>query len=187
MTLSATTVRTFERCLFDKDYTGVDNWEELYTAYIDTSGLGQEGQLGLHVAIHNLDVRLKDITDFLEFQSKIYRLVNMPHVPTIDDVKKYGHRLTWPSDDFLDQLNAIESKEKRKYVELKKLNKELRLMKDAEKPGTISARNQWLIMLNILSKDQGYKIDRDNTYMDELSLLIKQHGDDVRAANSSNG
>lgn len=184
MQLSDITVRKFMNCLFNKDYTGVDNWDQLYTSYIDLSGLGEEGQLGLHVAIHNLNIRLKHITDFLEFQTKVYHLINMPHIPTMHDLKGYGHRLTWDpqNDNYIDQLNLVESKEKRNYVEMKKLQKELKQMQDAIKPNTTSARNSFLIMLNVIGRDQGYKIDRDKTDMEELSLMIKQHGDDVRAA-----
>lgn len=183
MNLEDITVRVFMRCLFNYDYTGVDNFDELYISYIDTSGLGEQGQLGMYVAIHNLNVRLKFITDFLEFQSGVFKLINMPHIPTMEDVKPYGHRITWNPDNpenFLQQLTSIEAKEKRNYVELKKLNKELNQMKAAENPKTVSARNSFVIMLNVLGKE-GYKIDKDNTDMLELSLMIKQHGDDVRA------
>jgi len=91
MTLSDITVKTFMRCLFNKDYEGVDNWEELYTSYIDLSGLGERGNLPLYVAIHNLDVRLKHITGFLEFQSQVFLLTKSPHMDTINGLKRYGH------------------------------------------------------------------------------------------------
>jgi len=183
MTLSDITVRIFMRCLFDKNYEGVDNWDELYTSYIDTSGLGKEGELPLHIAIHNLNARLLDITSFLEFQSKVYRLVKMPHIPRMGEINKYGHRLTWDpqNDNFLDQLNAVDLKERRNYVEMKKLQKELKQIQQAQTPNTVSARNQFVIMLNTLGKE-GYKIGKDKTDMLELSLMIKQHGLDVEAA-----
>lgn len=185
MNLSDITVRTFMRCLFNKDYSGVDNWEGLYTQYIDLSGLGEQGQLSLYVAIHNLNIRLFFMTHWLEFQTKVYNLVKMPHLPTIDDAKQFGHRINWnpDNDTFLEQLRIIESKEKRQYVEMKRLSKELEEMKLAEKPETVSARNSFVIMLNMLGKE-GYKIDRDKTDMEELALMIKQHGEDVQALNT---
>jgi len=185
MQLSDITVRVFMRCLFNKDYSGVENWEELYTSYIDLSGLGESGQLGLYVAIHNLNVRLFRVTAFLEFQSKVFDLIGMPQLEKLDDMKEYGHKLNWnplQPEEFLPQLIRIEQKEKRNYVQLKNLEKELEEMRQAEKPGTVSARNSFVIMLNMLGKE-GYKIDKDSTDMEELSLMIKQHGDDVAALN----
>jgi hypothetical protein len=39
-------------------------------------------------------------------------------------------------------------------------------------------------MLNTLGKE-GYKIDRDKTDMEELSLMIKQHSEDVELITSN--
>jgi hypothetical protein len=183
MQLSDITVRVFMRCLFNKDFSGVDNWEELYTEYIDLSGLGEQGNLPLLVAIHNLNVRLKFITGFLEFQTKVFEVARVPHLAYLDDVNKYGHKIIWDPEqpeEFLPQLIRIEQKEKRNYVELKNLEKERDEMKEAEKPETTSARNSFVIMLNVLGKE-GYKIDKDKTDMVELALMIKQHGEDVQA------
>jgi len=185
MQLSDITVRVFMRCLFNKDYSGVENWEELYTSYIDLSGLGESGQLGLYVAIHNLNVRLFRITAFLEFHAKVFDLVGMADLDRLDMIKDYGYRLKWnplQPEEFLPQLIRIEQKEKRQYVELKTLEKELEEMRQAEKPGTVSARNSFVIMLNMLGKE-GYKIDKDSTDMEELALMIKQHGEDIAALN----
>jgi len=178
------TVRVFMRCLFNKDYTDVPNWEELYTKYIDLSGLGEEGQLGLYVAQHNLTVRLKHITDFLELQQKVFSLTGYPYAAAFEDMRQYGHRVTWNKDEpenFLTQLMRIETKEKRNYAELKKVEKELDDAEKSKDPKTVNARNSFVIMLNILRKD-GNQIDKDKTDMEELSLMIKQHRDDVRAA-----
>ena len=188
MELQDITVRTFMKCLFSKDYTDVGDFNDfdiLYTKYIDLSGLGEQGNLPLCVAIHNLNVRLKFISGYLEFQTKVFNLIKMPHIPHLDDINKYGHKINWNPDEpemFLPQLIRIEQKEKRNYVELKSLEKELEEIKEAEKPETVSARNSFVIMLNALSKD-GYRIDKDNTDMEELSLMIKQHNEDVKALN----
>lgn len=188
MQLSDITVRQFMKCLFDKDYTGVDNWEDLYTQYIDTSGLGEQGQLGTLVAIHNLTIRLKFISDFLEFQSKVFDLIKMPHLLYLNDLNKYGHKITWNPEEpelFIPQLKKIEAKEKRNYVELKELQQEIESKKEAENPNTVSARNSFVIMLNVLGKE-GYKIDKDKTDMLELALMIKQHSDDIAALQNQN-
>lgn len=184
MELHEITVRTFMKCLFNKDFTGIDDWDSLYTKYIDLSGLGEYGQLGTHVAIHNLKVRLFRITHYLELQTKTFDIIGMPYLPKIDDMAEYGHKIKWNPDEpemFLPQLIKMEQKEKRNYAELRELEKDLEDMVQAEKPGTTSARNSFVIMLNVLGKD--YRIDKDKTDMEELSLMIKQHGDEVKALN----
>ena len=101
----------------------------------------------------------------------------------IKGLNKYGHRITWDpdNDNFLDQLNLVENKEKRNYVEMKKLQKELKQMQDAQKPNTVSARNSFVTMLNSLNK-AGYAIDKDKTDMLELSLMIKAQIDESHAS-----
>jgi len=84
----------------------------------------------------------------------------------------------------MQQLKMIESKEKRNYIELKGLKKDLDSMKKTEDPKTVNARNSFVLMLINLEKD-GYKIDEDKTSMEKLALMIKQHGDDVAAMKNS--
>ena len=187
MELQDITVRTFMKCLFNKDFTGIDNWDDLYTKYIDLSGLGENGQLSIQVAIHNLNIRLFRITQYLEFQTKVFDLIRMPYLPKLEDMVEYGHKVKWNPDEpemFLPQLIRIEQKEKRNFVELKELEKELDDMRQTEKPETVNARNSFVIMLNVLGKE-GYRIDKDKTDMEELSLMIKSHGEDVSALNRS--
>jgi hypothetical protein len=111
----------------------------------------------------------------------------MPHLEHMDDMSEYGIKLHWNPEEpemFLPQLIRIEQREKRNYVELKELENELEEMKQAENPKTVSARNSFVIMLNVLGKE-GYKIDKDKTDMEELSLMIKQHSDDIAALNQN--
>lgn len=178
------TVRVFMRCLFNKDYTDVPNWEELYTKYIDTAGFTEEGQLGLFVAQHNLSVRLKHITDWLTLQQSVYGLTSKPHLKTLPDMAQYGHRVTWNPDEpekYLAQLIKVEVKEKRNYAELKRVEKEIEDYEKTKDPKTVNARNNFVIMLNVLRKD-GNPIDKDKTDMEELALMIKQHRDDAADA-----
>lgn len=175
-------VRTFMRCL-RKDYTGVSNWQELYTKYIDLSGIGDTRQYGLMVAIHNLNVRLTHITAFLEHQIKFFNLAGFPFEKAFDDVKKYGHRVNWnPAEpaEFLNQLKRIETKEKRNYAEREKLMQEF---KEFQGSGKYQEKdtdcNDFIRMLNGLNK-HGYRVDKDTTFMDELSLMIKEYNEELR-------
>ena len=182
LTLADITVRRFMQALFNKDLTDLPNWEELYTSYIDLSGLGQEGQLGLYVGIHNLEVRLSFMTTWLETQAGIFKATGIIYTPGFENVHRYGHRPVDNAETFETQLNRIEAKEKTYVSHLRKLRKELEQMQKAEKPETVNARNQFVTMLNVIGKSQQYAINKDTTDMEELCLMIKQHGDDVKAA-----
>lgn len=183
--LSDINVRTFMRCLFNKDYTDVPNWEELYTQYVDLSGIGNTRQYELMVAIHNINVRLTHITSFLELQMNCYKQLNMPFVAAFADMKKYGHRVTWNPlnpTDFLDQLKRIETKEKRNYAERETL---LVQLKEFQTTGIHKEkdtdRNDFVKMLNALNK-KGYRIDKDDTDMHELCLMIKEMNEEAEAS-----
>lgn len=189
MQLSDITVNTFMRCLFKKDYTGVDSWEELYTSYIDMSGLGDTIQYSLMVTIHNLQVRLSAITAFLEFQKKFFIAFDFPFEQAFKDVQRFGHRVTWDPaypKIFLEQLQKIEQKEKRNVVELDVQMKELKELKETGKyKEKVNDRADFIRMLNNLEKD-GYRIGRDKTDMETLAIMIKQHSEDIQALNSNN-
>lgn len=181
--ISDISVRVFMRCLFSKDYTDVPNWDEIYTQYIDLSGLSKEGHLGLLIAKHNLEVRLKHITDWLELQQKVFKLIGKPHLPALDDLFKYAHRVTWNPDEpqkFADKLLQIDGYEKRNYVELKLIKKEIDNLEKVQNHKTVNARNEFVIMLNVLRKN-GNQIDKDKTDMEELSLMIKLHREEAAA------
>lgn len=184
--LKDVTVSRFMSCLFDNEYGDMENWESLYTKYIDLSGLGEEGQLGILVAIHNLKCRLALIDTYVEVHRKVIGMIKMPLVPRVGELSKYGYHPTWTGDvdNFLQQLTLIESKEKRNHAEIKKLEKELRQMQEAKNPQTVSARNSFVTMIVVLEKD-GYKIDEEKTNMEKFSLIVRDHSDKVKAANSS--
>jgi len=188
MQLSDITVRIFMRCLFNKDYEGVDNWEELYTAYIDLSGMGESRHLQLMVTIHNLQVRLSFIQGWLEFQKTWTKQFKEPFIEGFKDMEKFNHRVTWDPGkplDFIEQLKRIEAKEKRNVAELDLQMKELdELMKTKKHKEKATDRADFIRMLNTLGKE-GYKIDRDKTDMEELSLMIKQHSEEVELITSN--
>lgn len=182
MTLDQISVRVFMRCLFNKDYTDVPNWEDVYTSYIDYSGIGETKQYHLMRAIHNINVRLSDITAFLELQKGFYLQVGFPFEHAFQDMNKYGYRLNWNANnpqDFINQLQKIETKEKRNIAELDKFNKELiGLQKNGGKEDEYS-RTDFVKMINGLRK-AGYKIDKDKTDMEEFSLMIKETSEEYQ-------
>jgi len=178
MTLAEINIRTFMRCLFNKDFTGVDNWEELYTMYIDQSGICNNGQLEIEVAIHNLEARLHHISGWLELQWKILKITGQPYEPLFADVHRYGHKPT--VDDFENQLIRIEAKEKKNISQINRLRKDRESIKQVAQPDTVNARNSFLTMLNVLSKNQGYRIDKETTDMEELCVMIRDHNEQAK-------
>ena len=178
MTLADINIRTFMRCLFNKDFTGVDNWDNLYAAYIDQSGICNNRFLELNVAVHNLEARLMHITGWLEMQSMVFNKTGKPYEAAFEDIHKYGHRPT--VDGFAEQLVRIEGKEKKNISQLKKARKELDALQKIAQPETVNARNSFLTMLNVLSKGQGYNINKDTTDMEELCVMIKDHNEQAK-------
>ena len=190
MQLSDITVRVFMQCLFNKNYEGVgEEWADIYTQYIDKSGLGETRQLELVISIHNLQTRLSFITGWLEFQKNWVIQFGEPFIKGFDDIKQFGHRLIWEAGypmQFLERLKLIESKEKRNYVEMEIQMRELEtLVKTGKYKEKINERDEFVRMLNVLGKD-GYKIDRDKTDMEELALMVRAHGEDIEALNKTN-
>lgn len=185
LTLADINIRTFMRCLFNHDYTGVPNWEELYTLYVDLSGIAKEGELGMMTAIHNLNIRLVEITGWLEYQQKYFSLTGFPDIDNLDNLRKYGHRVTADLKTFEQQLLQVEGKEKKNISQMNKLNKELAALQAIKQPETVNARNSFLTMLNVLGKSQGYAINKDSTDMEELSVMIKEHNEQARLANNN--
>ena len=54
-------IRTFMAAMFNQQYDGVggaDNWEIVYTEYIDLSGIGETQQYHLLCNIHNTQKRI---------------------------------------------------------------------------------------------------------------------------------
>lgn len=181
MTLSEVTIRVFMKCLFNKDYEGiggVENWEDIYIQYIDTMGICNNGLLEIEVGIHNLEARLMHITGWLEFQSEVFKRTGHPYEPAFADIQKYGHKPT--VDDFEAQLTRIESKEKKNISHLNRMRKEKEALQKIAQPETVNARNSFLTMLNIISKSQGYKIDKDTTDMEELCIMVRDHNEQAK-------
>lgn len=188
-TLEQINIRRFMLMLFNKQFDDCTNWEELYTQYIDVSGLGKTGQLGLLTAIHNLDVRIGFINEWLRMQRGILILTNEPYYPAFEDLNNagYGHRAVWTDkEQFEKLLSKIESKEQRISSDHRMLTKELESMQRAEKPGTVDARNQFFILLNVIGKHQGYAINKDDTNMLEFSLMVNSFNEEQRAMEKEN-
>ena len=185
MQLSDISVRRFMAALFNKDLTGLNNWEELYMSFIDLSGMGESRESALMVGIHNIQVRLTVIEGFINYQTKFLQEFDMPFEQGFDDIKCYGHRLTWDAGNpgaFLKQMKLVESKENKNISQLDVLYKELKDLRENGHKADSTSRADFVRMLNTLNK-AGFTIDKDKTDMEELSLMIKDYNAEQKLNN----
>lgn len=178
-------IKIFMECLFHgrRELLNGGNFEEIFTEYVDLSGIGETQEYNLMNGIHNIQTRMVFIESMIEFHKRFLKEFNMPYVDGFKDLRKYGHRLTWDPEHpqiFVQQLQMMEIKEKKNQAELDKMIKELNaLKKDGVKPDK-NGRVNFVRQLNNLGK-AGYDINRETTDMEALALMIKDHGEEVMA------
>lgn len=184
-TLADITVKRFMEAMYEGKKEGIDNWEELFTLYVDTSGIGNMRQLALLTTIHNLEIRLFIIDTFISLQTEAFNTFGEPYEPAFIIVKKYGHRILWNAaepDQFEIRLNQIAAKEKRKVSELNKVRKEF---DDLQKTGIVKedkdSRKDFIRLLNRISEK--VKVDRERDDMETISLMIKDYLEEIEAIN----
>lgn len=178
-------VKTFMSAMFNQQYEGVggpENWEAVYTEYIDLSGIGETQQYALLVNIHNVQKRIVAVQGYIDIEKKWFLLHNEPFEPALVDLRKYGHRLTWDIGNpkqFIEQLERCEIKEKKNIAELDAYIKELEDLKKDGPKVTVNARQEFVKQMNRLGK-HGYKIDKDKTDMEEYSLMIREYDEELK-------
>lgn len=183
-TLADITVHQFMRCLFHGEREGIDNWEELFTLYVDISGMGETRQLGILTTLHKLKTRLSFIDGFIDYQKRFFEITKEPAQDKIPDLHKYGHRLVWKqdADNWEQQLNRVLTREKTNVVEMNILQKEF---DELNTTGVVKeddrARNDFIRLMNAVSKENGYRVDKMNTTMEEYGLMIKDYNDHIAA------
>lgn len=178
-------VRAFMAAMFNQQYEGVggeENWELVFTEHIDLSGIGETTQYELLSNIHNTQLRVSKAAGLIELQKTFFVAFDQPFMPAFDDFKKLGHRLVWDPENptqFIDQLEAVENREKRFKAELDSYIKELEQLKTEGVKVDSNSRVAFVKRLNRLGK-HGYKIDKDKTDMEELSLMIKEYDEEMQ-------
>lgn len=159
-----------------------EEFEKIYSEYLDLSGLFVSRQFDLLAYIYRLSNRITSIKMSLCIQREMIDVFGEPYEPGLSFFEKYHHKVYWNGDrkQFLDYLIKIESKESRFEKELAKKQKEFsESQKTKKQPKTITqTRHDFITMLNTLSKN-GYKIDRDKTTVEELALMIKETQDNA--------
>lgn len=172
---------------FKKDYSKLskEEFKIVYAEYQDTSGLFLTEDFERVGFINHLNSRINYIKLFLKIQRSFIEEFNVPFLRDCELLKeKYGYGLKWNEDleKFEAQLKKIEMREIKHEDFLTLKIKELNEFRKKSQKSDVSddpeeelkkSRMGFIRMLNTLGKI-GYRIDKPNTSVEELSLMIKQ-------------
>lgn len=184
-TCSDITIKDFMLAMFNQQYDGVgglDNWDTVYTEYIDLSGIGETQVFALLTNIHNIQHRITQVQGYLDIQKKFFAAFGEPFEPALKDLRKFGHRLTWDIGNpkqFIQQLEMCEVKEKTQVAQLDGFMKELGALKKDGPKVTVDGKKDFVKQMNRLGK-AGYRFEKDKTDMYEYSLMIKEYDEELQ-------
>jgi hypothetical protein len=161
-------------------------FEYIYAEYADYSGLFQSQEFDIVSYINSLDNRIQFMKRFIDLQRRFIKEFNVPFLPSLNMVKKYGHHVYWDQiypdkESFLQKLNKIEGRETKYQAIIDKKVGELialRKKKQTKEHSILESRKDFVTTLNRLSQS-GFHIDKDKTSVEELALMVKDRRDEV--------
>jgi len=174
------TIEQFMDCWFNDDYEkiSVQDFELIYSEYIDLAGLYQTKAFELTAYINYLKNRIH-VLGIVVFSQKMYfEVFRKPYIEGLELIKeKFGLSYNWDCNEqsLFSFLRKLENTIRTKKIELNRKEHEIEKLKQEKKEGNVSkvqSRHEFIRMLNSLSKN-GYKIERDKTTVEELALIIK--------------
>jgi hypothetical protein len=179
------TIETFIDAWFSQDYENIskEDFDLVYAEYIDLAGLYKSKEFELTTYINYLKNRIKTLQLVISSQEMYFEVFKKPYIPGLEFVKeKFGFSFTWTENEkqFFSFLRKLSANQRVKETELKHKQFEFNKIKEEKLAGDVSnvqSRHEFIKMLNSLSKN-GYKVDRKNTYVEELALMIKQISDE---------
>lgn len=180
-------IQQFMNAWFKKDYSELseEEFKVVYAEYQDTSGLFITEDFERQSYIHHLNSRINYIKILLVLQRRFIVDFGMPFIRDFEYLKQqYGYVLIWDGniDNFESQLKKIESREIKHTSFLEAKVKELHDSRkenqnkgapDDNEESLIKSRLSFIRMLNSLGKI-GFRVDKKDTSVEELSLMIKQ-------------
>lgn len=186
------TIKQFMSCWFKQDYTEIseEEFNIVYTEYIDTAGLFETEEFEKVVYIHFINGRINTVNIFIRLQREFIKEFNMPYLKGFELLKDKGYILKWNEsiEDFETQLVRIEMQEKRYVSELENCIKELidfrKTKGKSEEHPLKKKRENFIRTINTLGK-VGYKIDRNKDTVEDLALMIKQQFEEMEMLNSN--
>lgn len=180
------TVRQFEQAWFQGDRSVMDEHEfnQVYTEYMDTSGLFETEEFDKVCYIYWLNNRINSIKLGIKLQKDFLKEFGVPYKPAFFFFVEFGHNLKWNdnSEDFIKQLKTVEIREKMYIGELEGAMKELKDFRkkrdNGEPTDPKKTRISFIRTRNTLGKI-GYIIDPDKTTVEEMALMVKQQSEEV--------
>lgn len=174
------TISEFMKAWFNQDYSSIskEEFETVYTEYIDMTGLYISEEFEKISYIKFLQSRINSARIFVEFQKKFIDEYAYPYMLSINFPKeKYGYSIRWNGStaDFLNQLESFINSQSTDVVNLDIAISELEKIRQQrpkdkkDKP----KRESFIRTLNSLGKI-GYNIDKNSTTVEELAIMIKQ-------------
>lgn len=164
---SECSIRTFMRCLFEQDYTDVENFDNIHQEYIDSSG--ESRWLDLQKTIHNMNVRVHVVPAMIQFQLNYFKQYKEPYWDGFNFFEKYGYKLTWDpknSAQFFSQLERIETEEKKYESRLNRLKQDFESMQK-------SGRQEFINLFNNIRESKN--IEMDHTDIGSFALMVKEY------------
>ena len=202
---SECSIRMFMSCAFGKDLKSLiisgepaeeelnAAWLNIYTEFVDLSGLAQTQEFEIMKTIFYLDSRVKRIKLLIFIQNESIEKLGQPCIGAFAKLDMYGHRLMWDKDHpdleaFKQRILSIESTEKRYEIELNGKIKELMNLKKKQQNQELpemQKRKEFIRSLNNLER-AGFRIDRDKTTVEDLALMIGEMNDQAEKKEYSN-
>lgn len=152
----------------------IENFEDIYSDYIDISGLAETQEYSLLTTIHNLQARLIAIPHYVAVQDETVKIFGKYHPIATERLSRYGYKMPLDVKLAPKMLSNVLSKEKRFRYDLQAAEDKLKALKkpESETQDLKKQRRAFIKMLNSLGTK--YRIDRDKTTVEELALMVKE-------------
>lgn len=187
VTASSCTIKRFISAWFDNEREEID-FEAIHLEYVDLSGIGKTRQLELEARVQWINNRVERVKMLIYALRTCIEEFGFPFQAAIDDLRKMGHKLTWPEEKvlFLQQLQRIESKEKKYIMQLDEAIGELNAFVEQQNTGAaqtnIQSRQSFITNINVIRKS-GYPVIQNETTVEEFALMIKAHNEEIERQN----
>lgn len=173
----------------DRSIMSQEVFDEVFTEYIDIAKLYEDDDFEKVAYIYYLNGRINTVSLFLRLQRMYITNFQVPFFPGFEVVKTHGYYVKWNNNvrQFTDILNNIELKEKKFVSQLEKEIKELSDLREkkGQNNDVKQSRTSFVRTLNSLGKC-GFKIDKQQTTVEELAYMIKQQTEENEMLKSRN-
>lgn len=189
---STCSLKRFMSAWFDNEREEID-FESIHLEYVDLSGIGKTAQLELEARVQWINNRIERVKMLIYALRMCLEEFGRPFQAAIEDLRKMGHKLTWSQESadvglMLQQLQRIESKEKRFLIQLEDAQTALDTFiqnQNAGAPQTnIQTRQSFITNMNVLRKE-GYPVIQNETTVEEFALMIKAHNEEIERQNKT--